>query len=310
MTLYRGFSTQEELDEQYDVRAAVGEGAFQAYLDDYAQLSERAREQLPCELGVRYGPTRAETLDLFHPPTAMSGVNARPESEADGAPLLVFFHGGFWRARSAREFSLCALGPAAAGIATAVVDYALCPKVTIAEIVRQARAAIAFLHTHASNLGIDRKRIVVCGDSAGAQLTALCLATDWEGDYALPVECLQAGIGISGVYDLLPLPHSFLAPALQLSVGDARRLSPLHELPERSPPLLITYGERDTAEFGRQSKDFYAARRWRGLPGEIYPQPDADHFSALIGLAKPSSELSSQIVRFVGEHAFVPTGGS
>lgn len=77
------------------------------------------------ELDVPYGPTRAEHLDIF-------------PAERPNAPILIFLHGGYWCSLS-KEYSLVAYGPVSAGVTTIVVNYALCPNVTIDEIVRQCR---------------------------------------------------------------------------------------------------------------------------------------------------------------------------
>ena len=94
------------------------------------------------------------------------------------APLLVFIHGGYWRASSAREHAYAALGPLAHGITVVVTNYALCPEVDIGEIARQSRAALAWVWHHARELEVDRERIFVAGHSAGAQQAALLLDAD------------------------------------------------------------------------------------------------------------------------------------
>jgi acetyl esterase/lipase len=81
---------------------------------------------------VPFGPTVEETLDIF------------PAQDPD-APILVFIHGGYWRSLSSKEFSLFARGPVGLGFTVVITNYALCPKVTLPEITRQSRAAIAWV---------------------------------------------------------------------------------------------------------------------------------------------------------------------
>ena len=271
MTLYRGFRTQAELDAEYDTRRWAADP--DAAMARFAAESERARRDLECSLGVPYGPSGAETLDLF---------GARP-----GAPLLVFFHGGYWRARSAADFACVALGPVAAGLDVAVVDYALCPAVRMTEVVRQARAAVAWL------AGQGHDRIVVAGHSAGGHLTAMVLCGD-------PPAAVRGGCAISGLFDLAPFPHTWLQEQLRLDADEVRELSPLHRLPARSAPLIVTYGGRESAELRRQSDDFAAAWAAAGLEVERLPQPDADHYSAIDGLLDPASPLCRALVRQAG----------
>lgn len=273
--LYRDFTTQEELDAEYDIARSVLDP--QRHLDAFVAESARAREELECRLDVPYGPTRPERLDLF--------------PAGPGSPMLAFLHGGYWRARSARDFSFVARGPVAAGVSVAIVEYALCPEVTVEEIVRQSRAAVAWLHEHAGEIGADPQRLHVAGHSAGGQLVGMLLATDWERDYRVPADVIAGACAISGLFDLAPLRHSFLQPALQLTEGQVLRASPIHQLPDRAPPLLVTYGGLESAELRRQSEDFLSAWRARHLPGERLDQPDANHYTAIEGFLDPESAL-------------------
>ena len=279
--LYRDFSTQEELDAQYNLREAVPE--FPRYKEFYEEQSREARERLECWLDVPYGPTLAEHLDVF----------LAAESET---PILVFFHGGYWHTFGSKDFSFVAKGPVSAGVTTIVINYALCPKVTLEEIVRQSRAAIAWLYENAPGFDGDRERIYVSGHSAGGHLTAMLALTDWEADYGLPADIVKGGCPISGLFDLRPFPYTYLQPKLQLTWDQVLRNSPILQIPDAAPPLLVTYGDEETSELRRQSDDFLAAWRSRGLRGEHLPQPGKDHFSAIDGFLDASSPLCSTIL--------------
>ena len=136
MKLYRDFTSQEEIDLEYNMAITVPD--TKRWMEKvYVQESAKVRHELKCELDVRFGPTVDETVDVF------------PAKEP-GAALLVFIHGGYWNWGSSKEFSLVARGPVAHGVTFVVTNYSLCPKVTIAEITRQIRAVIAWLHRKAS----------------------------------------------------------------------------------------------------------------------------------------------------------------
>lgn len=279
--LYREFTTQAEIDAQYDVEKSVPD--FSIYADFYEQESQKARTGLECHLDIPYGPTLAEHLDIF-------------PAEQPNAPILVFIHGGYWRLLSSKEFSFVAQGPVAAGVTVVVINYELCPKVTMDEIVRQNRAAIAWIYRHAESFGGDRQRIYVSGHSAGGQLTAMLMATAWERDYGLPQNVIKGGCAISGLFDLAPFPYSWLQPALQLTWAEVRRNSPLNHIPETAGPLIVTYGGDESSEFHRQSQTFLAAWRDRGLAGEYLPQPGLNHFTAIYGFADKESPLCRKIL--------------
>ncbi len=285
MRLYREFTSREAIDREYDAAAAVADSA--AIVERWGRESARVREALPCRLGLRYGPTRAEYLDLF--------------PAGPGAPLHLFFHGGYWRRFSARDFSFVVEPLVAEGIAVAVVNYALCPQVTIDEIVRQARAAVAWAFVHARELGCDPDRITVSGHSAGGHLVAMLACTDWPGGYDLPADLLKAGAPVSGLFDLGPFPWSFLQPWLRLDLDQVVRNSPILQLPDRGPPLLLIVGAEESGEFRRQSASFLEAWCGRGLPGALLEVEGADHFTVLDRLVDPGHALFARLAQLARE---------
>jgi arylformamidase len=282
--LYRQYRTQQELDAEYDIERSVPD--FEAYARHYVDQSKLARHRLDCKLDVRYGPTLEEHLDIF--PAVRQ------------APILVFFHGGYWRTLSSKEFSCVALGPVAAGIALVNVNYSLCPSVTIDEIVRQARAALAWTWRKAESFGGNREQIYVSGHSAGAHMAAMTLATDWPGDFGLPADLIKGAFCLSGLYDLRPLPFCFVQPSLQLTAGQVLRNSPMLAPPAGCPSqLMVSVGGKEPAEFQRQTHDFLASWQVVGNHGEAVAQPESDHFSILFGLEEPTSILSRALFRLM-----------
>jgi arylformamidase len=286
--LYRGFATQAEIDREYDVETMVPD--FRPYAQHFIEESAKTRADLQVKLNLRFGPTLDEHLDFF--------PAGRPN-----APLLVFIHGGYWRTLSAKEFSLVARGPVARGMAVAVTNYSLCPKVTIAEITRQSRAAVAWLHRNAHELGIDAERIVVAGHSAGGQQVGMIAGTDWTTDYGLPSSAVRGGLAISGLFDLEPLRFSWLQPAIQLDQDLVRRESPLHNIPRRAPRLVVTLGGEESGEFHRQSREYLAAWKAAGLHGSMLEQPGRNHFTAIDGFLDPEHPLTEAALDLAGPGA-------
>ncbi len=280
--LYRAFTSQAEIDAQYDVERAVPD--FAAHAKFFVDASARARDRLRPSLGLAYGPSAAEHLDLY--------AAARP-----GAPLHAFLHGGYWHALSSREFAFCAEGLVAAGVSVAVVNYALCPTVTVTEIVRQARAAVAWLYRNAAAQGCDPERLFVSGHSAGGHLTAMLMATDWEAEYGLPADIVKGGAALSGLFDLAPFPHSWLQPKLRLTEDEVARMSPINHIPARAGPLLVAVGGEETPEFHRQSETFLAAWRARSLDGTALDLPGRNHFTLLEDYLDPDSRLLGAVLR-------------
>ncbi|HTS94263.1 MAG TPA: alpha/beta hydrolase [Stellaceae bacterium] len=277
MPIYRDYD-QAALDAQYNLRARVLD--HQAYFERWDRASKAARATRSCRLDLRYD---VEALDLF--PAAKTP-----------APCLVFIHGGYWQAFGKGDFSFVAPAYQEAGISVAVVDYTLSPKASMDEIVRQNRAAIAWLHKNARELGIDAGRIHVAGHSAGGHLTAMMLETDWR-HFGLAASPVRGGSAISGLYDLEPIRLSYLNKVLGLHAETARRNSPILAVPEKAPPLILSLGRGETPEFLRQQADFAAAWREAGLALEIADEPDAHHFSVMDRFAEPGSILNRAVER-------------
>ena len=285
-TVY-GLYDQAQLNLQYSPRAPIGEELFQSYLREYAALSETARKTLPTKLNVAFGPSADETLDLF-----TAGKNA---------PLVVFLHGGYWRILSKNEFSFPALPLVPQGIALASVNYALAPGVSLHEITRQCRAAIAFIYHHAAELGIDRNRMVVAGHSAGGHLGGMLLVGDWTKSFGVPDNVVKSALLVSGLYDLEPIRLSVAQEWLKLSPEDVEKLSPMRLPPTSHAPVVVSYGGSESAEFKRQTDEFAAylqclGRHATSLAGERF-----NHFDIALELARPDSALTQALTGLVRE---------
>ncbi len=283
--LYRNSATQEELDAQYNLRALIPEAATQ-YEDFCARESVKLRDELDHLLDVPFGPTLAEHVDVY----------PAPEPPAGGSPVLVYVHGGFWVLRTSKEFGFVSRGPASRGVATVVTNYALAPAVTIGEMVRQTRAAVAWAYRNAASFGGDPERLHVAGHSAGGHLVAMLLMTDWESEYGLPKDTVKSVTAISGLYDLSPFPYTFLQPKLGLTADEVLQYSPILHVPDEAPPLLLPYGAKETDGFRQQSEDFHSAWKAKGLDGTLLPISGKNHFDILYGFLDAKSPLLASIL--------------
>lgn len=289
--IFRGYD-REGLDKEYDNRAKVADSAD--WLARYPRESAAARRELACRLDVAYAPSPAETLDILYAGGAPPKPGARP------APVHVFIHGGYWRALDKADFSFVARAFAPAGAAVVAVNYALIPAVDMDELVRQCRAAVAWVWRNAASFGGDPARITVSGHSAGGHLVAMLLATDWAAFGGVPTDVVKAGCGISGLYDLEPIRLCYLNETLKLTPDAARRNSPVHLAPRSAAPLLLPIGGLEGPEYHRQSEDLAAAWRKRGVACEVMDMPGIHHFSIVSQLEDPKSELARAIHRQMG----------
>lgn len=265
------------LERQYNPSNDVPD--YPRYLQAYLAGSASVAATLPCNLGVPYGPGQFETLDIF--------PAARPH-----APVFAFIHGGYWQELYTDSWRFLAPAFVEAGITYVAINYALAPSVTLDEIVRQNRAAVAWLCTHAAEQGADPARIHVGGHSAGGHLTAMLLATEWQTfPVDVPPQPIAGGCAVSGVYDLEPLLRTSVNEALGLDVDAARRNSPLYHIPQTAPHLILALGGLESTEFHRQQERF--ARAWAdaGLASRVVEMPGYHHFDVVIQLGVPESPL-------------------
>jgi acetyl esterase len=99
----------------------------------------------------------------------------RPPGAAGPLPVVVHIHGGAFRALSKETHGHAAARYARAGFAVVNVEYRLAPGAPYPAAVRDVHDALRFVAERASDLDLDLDRIVLAGESAGANL-ALGLA--------------------------------------------------------------------------------------------------------------------------------------
>jgi arylformamidase len=270
--------TPEFVERGYNNRAAVPDHPL--WLARFAESSAKARAALAPKLDLRYGPGAKETLDLFVP-------SGRTRA------TFVFLHGGYWRALDKSDFSFVAEPFVAQGIAVAVVNYDLCPDVTIATIVDECRRAVAWVVRDGAAQGVNPDHVVVGGHSAGGHLAAMMLATDWTAQ-GLAREPLAGAVSISGVHDLAPMVLFSFNSDFGLDADEAVRLSPVRMTPRCGAPLLLAVGADETSEFIRQTRilwDAWPDSRPAGARAPLIV-PARHHFSVIDDYADPASELT------------------
>lgn len=296
------------LDSQYNNRALVP--AFAQHLQRWATDSLSARQQLSqARLDVPYldtpralafvGTTEpVQTLDVF-PAAASAGSSA----QGRGAPVLVFIHGGYWRALDKSDHSFIAPPFVAQGACVVVPNYTLCPAVRVSDITRQMVAAVAWVWQHIAEHGGDPERITVVDHSAGGQLVGMLLATDWlavgrQLGLALPAQPLQHGVSISGLFDMEPIRQTPFLADLGLTPEEAISQSPA-KLPAPQRPgqrgrLTTVVGGDESDEFKRQNRLIQQA--WGSDAVLVCEElPGLNHFSVVEELVKPGSRLNTLV---------------
>ncbi|WP_255428226.1 alpha/beta hydrolase [Ramlibacter cellulosilyticus] len=264
-------------DAMYNNRDRVPE--HPAILARWAGDSAQARAEGPCELDIAYGREPGERLDVFPAPNG-------------DAPVLVFVHGGYWRALDKADHSFVAPAFTRDGACVVVPNYALAPAVTIPQITLQVARAVAWTWHHIGRYGGDRRRIVVAGHSAGGQLAAMMLACLWQQlDPALPRDVVRGALAISALHDLEPIMNTpFLQGALRLTPEQVQQASPARLPAPRQGTLYSVAGAGETAEYHRQNRLIQDAWGLRRVPVcELVP--GRNHFTVLDALVEPKHRV-------------------
>jgi len=265
----------EFLDREYNTTLFVPNE--DAYLQQWVERSAAARQQHSGHLDLAYGAGDKETLDLF-------------PSQA-GKKLLVFLHGGFWRGSDKSYYTWMVPPLVKAGVSVALLNYALCPAVTISTIVEQCRRGIAWLFHHAKDYDVSAGQIIVTGHSAGGHLAAMMFATNWS-NYQVPDSAIVGGIALSGLFDLEPLVHTSINNDLRLDAESAKALSPVRLQPQTKRPLIAAVGALESSEFRRQTGLICDA--WPGICIGPKLLSDRHHFSVLEALTDINGALVSE----------------
>lgn len=274
---YRGMDPAT-LDRAYDNSAAVADSA--AWPERWSRSSAALRARMGGGLGMRYGAAERQELDYF-----ACGMPA--------APLLVFFHGGYWQRNHRDMFSFIAEGPMAHGFDVAVVGYTLAPEARLQQIVDECRAAADFLFAQqqAAALPFDAARMVVGGWSAGGHLAAMLVRRDHRP---------RGALSISGIFDLEPVWRSKYNEKLGLRAEDVPPLSPLYRIDPATPPVCAAYGTGELPELQRQSVDYARAANAAGARVAIAPMADHHHYSILDELCRADGKLIGPLRALAG----------
>ena len=273
-----GNYNQEELDLEYDMRRRCPH-----FAETFASMeihNKRVVSNYECLLDVSFGKSTGEKLDIW--------------PGRGGAPILLFIHGGYWKAFDKDMFRFMAERFIEVGVCVVLNNYDLCAKVTMDEITRQNREALSWIYKNASRFGGDQGRIHVTGHSAGGHLTGMLMATNWE-DYGLPFDVVNGAVPLSGLFDLEPLRVSYLNDDLHMNKDESRRNSPLLNIPKWMPPTVVAVGGGETNEFRRQSRIYTDECRKNGFDVSYLEVGNHDHVNVAGEYRNKLSPLTSTI---------------
>lgn len=254
----------------------------------YEKRSDDAARQPGARLDIAYGTHERQRLDVF--------------SAGCDAPVLVFFHGGYWRAgsKNARRFPAAAWK--ARGVSWVAVNYRLAPQARLSAIISDARDAVAWIGGNAGALDLNAGALHLTGNSAGAHLAAMAATACWADRKDRPVGIRSLCV-VSGLFDLSPLIGETSNDWLRLTEQTAHAASPINHLPPSDLPVVVGCGGLETPAFKRQSRLYTDLCQSAGNPVQVFDSPDADHFKIIGEYGAPGTPLFAQLEQTITDPA-------
>lgn len=247
------------------------------HIADYKKHNDAA-QRLSAPKTFRYADHDRGELDLYN-----DGVSK-------GAPALIMVHGGGFSLLSKEDMAFAAPTFNAAGIAYISPGYPLAPGAPFAELLAATQAFAKWIYEHADELGIDQNRIYISGGSAGAYISAYLLTTDWR-DFGLPRSIFAGGMLLNAVFDARPLFLSEGWRYLGIQESEVESLSPISRISNLVDPILLARGEDEPPLTHLANEQFAKAAQARELLVENYVDPGSNHFTMIMALLDPQSNL-------------------
>ena len=226
---------------------------------------------------------RRVTIPVPDAPTTYLDVYSPNGAGSTLRPVIFWVHGGGFIAGSAANIADYSTMLAHAGYTVASLDYSLAPGSRYPVPVLQANAALRYLRANARSFGGDPTRIVLGGDSAGAQIsgqlaavqTNAALARSMGLTAAVPAGTLRGVVLFCGIYDMSTVSGNGF-PALRTflwsytgtrdwtSYPEINQLSTVQHVTAQYPPTFLSDGDADP--FRTQATEFASVLKSHGVP--------------------------------------------
>lgn len=269
-------------DAQFQYVQGQGRPGFPALLARFEVDSAAA--SAAGQLDIRYGEAARACFDFF-------------AAQGPARATLVYFHAGYWQSRDKSLFRFLAPAFTRAGVQVALVNYPLCPHVSLGDLLTAARRGTQAVARHAQALQGRALPLIAAGHSAGGHIAVELGLTDWDAQD----QSIAGVLALSGVYDLSPLLATTLNANLGLDAASAQRHSPLWRARPGTPPALFAVGGTETPDFVAQNQAMHAAWQAAGNRSQVAVVTGADHFSLLDHLTDPAGALHQQALSWITE---------
>lgn len=262
---------------------------------------------------IAYNDNNRQRLDLYLP------------ERSGPVPVLFVVHGGGYVAGNQEQITPFAEEFARQGYAVVAPTYRLAPRHQYPAQIEDVFCALAWTYNHAERYGLDMSRLVLIGESAGANAVTMLASIDQSQDYldgcayTLPDERIISAV--IAYYMPVDLSTCNCWPAKQIaalylgvdasSLADEEsaratwaKASPLPWLDGSEPPFLLIHGSDDRLVPFSESELMAASLEAVGIPVELIAIEGADH-GFFAEMQRPEAQLAADIVRDYLDKLFV-----
>ena len=269
--------SQAALDAAYD--QTVYAPNFAEIIGRMTAASASLAERLPAPVVLQYGPSEIERIFYFRPKNA-------------DVPIHVHVHGGAWHQRPAKSIFFPAEMFVSAGIGFAIFDFISVDEThgDLRPMAEQVTRALAWLASHASELGGDRDRLHLSGFSSGAHLASVAIIADWH-EFGFDRMPYRNALLASGIYDLRAVRLSKRSEYVRFTDEIEASMSARRHIDRFDIPVKLAYGTCETPEFQRQTREFAQQLKEAGRDAELLTCPGSNHYEMMEMFGHPYSLL-------------------
>lgn len=276
----------EAIEKQYNPRTTVTPEQLAHFSELGARLSQEAREKYTGRYDLRFGDGPLENADFFY-----CGKPNRP--------LMVFFHGGFWRARDKKDYSFVVNGLLPLDCSVVVMNYDLCPAVTVQQIVAQTKRGLQWVEEQVPSWQVDPDQIYVSGHSAGAHIIAATLAHTGAA-FQLKHHNIKKAYLISGIFDVESVLQISVNEEVKLKPSDVEELSPVLHPFSANISYEVIVGGSEPKDWIGESERMAEHLRSQGCKVGLHVLAGLNHYTVLHELDSTEGYVSKLFARDIG----------
>ena len=257
---------------------------------------QEGRVSIREEILIGKGGEKDLKADIFLPP-----------DEAKNRPSVLFVHGGGWIEGDRTQLRGYGILLARLGFVCMCNSYRLSNEAIWPAQIQDVNCAIRYLRSNAEDLGIDSNRIGISGNSAGAHLSLMAAATEYDADFegrggnnevsseVKAVCAIYAPTTIRELKNINHLDNAFLKlMGEEAELTDYEKASPMNYVTQDYPPCMLIHGSTDSVVRLKDSTDFYEKLIEQKRPTSLHIFSEEEHaFDGVASYGRAIADLQA-----------------